>query len=455
MLARARGLSLLNGGILAAAAVLGILTVIQPLIALGTAVAVVFTYVVFGDLAIGFAALAFLSFLEILHSGSLSPAKAAGLILALAWIARYSTSERGERHFFSEQWHLTWIMIAFLGWATLTLVWAHQTGEGLSALSRAVPNVLLLPIAYAAVRRERDVKVVVGAIVLGAVVAAVFGVIRPPNPGVIGDNTRATGTVGDPNELAADLVVGLALGAALALARGCPPWLRLCGAISVPLCALGIFLSVSRGGLIALAAMLVAGTFAAGRWRPSIAVLLVALAAGGFMYFTQFAPLPARERVLTANGGSGRADLWKVGMRVARAHPIGGVGIGNFAHASPEYVLQPGALRQEDLIFAADPKVAHNTYLQVLAEMGIPGLALFLAGLAICMSCALRAARLWAKRRDVTMEVLARGVFLALTGTLVANFFLSVEWSKLLWTLLALGPALLAIARQQGEAALK
>jgi len=447
VIARARGSLLLQAIVLATAAMLGVLAAVQPLAAVAVAVTIVFVWVVFSDLAMGLAVLGFLSFLEILpKSGSLSLAKGAGLVLALAWVARFSLSGRGKRDFFADHSHLAWLTIAFLGWAVLTLSWSEQTGAGLTALSRYVPNLLLLPIAYTAVRQRRDLKLVLAAIVLGAIIAAVFGIIQPPSSSI--DSTRATGTVGDPNELAAALLVGLALGAGFAVARGSSLALRLVGLLAIPLCAAGIFLSVSRGGLIALSATLVAGTVAAGRWRVAVTALLVALAAGGVLYFTQLAPLPARERVLTSNGGAGRSELWKVGLRIVRAHPVGGVGVGNSEHAAANYVLQPGVIHRSSLIFTSEPFPVHNTYLQVLAEMGVPGLLLFIAVIVVCLGCALRAARLAVQHRDVTMEALARAVFLALIGMLVADFFISVQYSKLLWTLLALCPAILAIARR-------
>jgi O-antigen ligase len=449
MSARARRFPLLQSSILTTAAILGVLAAVQPLIAIGLAGAIVLVFVVFTDLAMGFAVLAFLSFLDILPtSGSLSLAKGAGLLLALAWLARFSMSARGEHDFFAAHSHLAWVMIAFVGWAALTLVWAPQTSPGITALSRYVPNMLLLPIAYTALRRQRDLKLVLAAIVLGAIIAAGFGIVQPRDPSAI-ESTRATGTIGDPNELAAALLVGLALGAGFALARGRSPVLRLGGLLAIPLCAAGIFLSLSRGGLVALGALLVVGTVSAGRWRMAVTAILVAVVAGGALYFTQVASLPARERVLTANGGSGRSDLWTVGLRIVQAHPLGGVGVGNFQTASPNYVLRPGAIKRADLIFSPAPKVAHNTYLQVLAEMGVPGLLLFLAVILVCLYCALRAARIWEQRREVTVEALARAVFLALIGMLVADFFISQMYSKLFWALLALGPAMLAIARSE------
>jgi len=450
MIARVRGVELLAPLALAAALVIGVLAAIDPIVAVGAVAGVVFAFVVFADLAVGFALLGFLSFLEVLPtSGGLSLAKGAGLLLAGAWVVRLCTNQR-ERDFFGDYPALTWALVAFLAWAALTLLWAAQTGPGVEALSRYLPNVLLLPIAYTAVRTRRDLVIVLGAIVFGAVVAAAFGILKPPNPEVVSEGAeRVTGTIGDPNELAAALLVGLALGAGFVLSRGRSLALRLGGLAAIPICAAGIFLSLSRGGLVALVAVLAAGTVLAGRWRAAMTGLLVLVAASGVLYFTQIASLPARERVTTTAGGSGRSDLWTIGLRMVHAHPIGGVGAGNFPVVSANYVLQPGLIQRSELIFSAAPKITHNTYLQVLAEMGVVGFVLFMGIVLTCLLCALRAARLWSRRGEVGMEALARGVLLALVGLLVADFFISETYGKLLWMMLALGPAILALARRE------
>ncbi len=455
MNARARAFELLPSSILATAAILGVVAALQPVIAVGVVGGLVLAYVTFSDLALGFAVLAFLSFVDTLPtSGSLSPAKAAGLLVAVAWLARFSIGERGrsERDFFAEHSYLTWTLVAFFGWATLSLLWAPSTSASFGALQRYAPNLLLIPIGYTAVRTRRDLAIVVGAIVLGAMVAAAFAVLQPPNPNIVEESQRATGTIGDPNELAAVLLVGLALGAGYALGRTRLPLLRLIAAIAVPLCAAGIFLSLSRGGLVALAALMLAGTVFAGRWRMAITLMLTVIAAGGFIYYTQLAPLPARERVSSAKGGTGRTDLWTVGWREVQAHPITGVGVGNFPNTSAEYTLRPGLIQRTDLIFNERPYVTHNTYLQIMAETGVPGLLLFLGVIGACLRWTLLAARIWARRGQVAMEALARSMFLGLCGMLVADFFISVMYSKLLWVLLALGPAMYAIASREDTA---
>ncbi len=452
MNARPRALELLPSSLIALAAILGVLAAIEPLLALAGSLGLVLAYVVFSDLAMGFAVLAFLSFLDTLpSSSSLSPSKAVGLLVAVAWLARFTSSGREERDFFAGNSRLAWILILFFGWATASLLWATDIGIATESLTRYAPNLLLIPIAYTAIRTRRDLKLVLGAIMLGAIVAATFGVLQPPNPNLVEESTRASGTVGDPNELAAFLLVGMALGAGLLIGKQNSSRLRTAAAVAVPLCAAGIFLSLSRGGLVALAAALLAGPFFAGRWRGHIAILLVLVAGGGLLYFTELAPLPARERVTNSNGGTGRSDIWKLGLRMVRAHPIDGVGVGQFPVVSADYALQPGTLERADLVFSTAPKITHNTYLEIMSEMGIPGFLLFLATILSCLACMLGAARVWGRSGDLTMEVTARAAFLGLFGLLVADFFISDMYGKLLWVMLALGPALLSLARSERD----
>ena len=100
---RLRALELVSSTILAGAAIVGVLAAIQPLIAVGVVGAIVLAYVVFNDLAMGFAVLAFVSFLDTLPtSGALSLAKGAGVLIALAWLASFAMDRSGEGDFFSE-----------------------------------------------------------------------------------------------------------------------------------------------------------------------------------------------------------------------------------------------------------------------------------------------------------------------------------------------------------------
>jgi O-antigen ligase len=132
------------------------------------------------------------------------------------------------------------------------------------------------------------------------------------------------------------------------------------------------------------------------------------------------------------------------------AHPVRGVGSGNFQLTSGHYLLErPGAIKYD--YFIDKPKVAHNTYLHVLAELGFVGLGLFLAIIGFAIACAWSAAQRFKQAGDLDMELLTRGVLLAIIGLLSADFFISGQYSKQLWLLLGLGPAMLAIAKTRAS----
>jgi O-antigen ligase len=342
---------------------------------------------------------------------------------------------------------MTYVLLLFLAWAGLSLLWAENASAG--PVSRYFQNALLFLIVYAAIRERRHVAWLLTAYLLGATVSALYGFVTAPPTAA---DSRVTGTIGDPNELASVLLPALIFGFVLAatlknapIARG----LALGGSV---VALVGLFLTGSRGGLIALGVALLAAVFVGGRWRPLAAIAGLLIVLGGVGWFTFFAPQTIKDHVTEVDTtGTGREDIWKIGARMWRAHPITGVGVGNFQTSSAHYLLAPGQIKRGDLILT-QPKVAHNTYLQILAEMGVVGEALFLAIVAFALSCVYRAARMFAAKRDLRMELLARGTLVSLIGLLVSYFFISEMYSKQFWLLLGLCPALFAVARRSAAA---
>ena len=147
-------------------------------------------------------------------------------------------------------------------------------------------------------------------------------------------------------------------------------------------------------------------------------------------------------------GGTGRVDIWTVGWRMVEAHPVEGVGAGNFTTASIHYLLEPGAILRADFI-VDQPKVAHNTYLQVLAELGLVGFLLFMTILLFSLVCAFKAHKVAAEAGDRELDIVARATVVALLALYTAYFFVSRDYGKQLWLLLALCPVMLEIARKE------
>jgi O-antigen ligase len=436
----------------AVAASIGVLAGIDPRLAIAAALSFGFLLLVLADLYVGlllFTMIHFTAQVPSVAGPTLSVSKIAGLLLAISWLATLATRQEPASDFRSANAALTYVVVAFLSWAALSQVWAEDSGATLTALSRLALDAILFLIVFTAVRTPNQAIGIVAAFVAGACINALYGLLFvPPDPE---NAARLSSTIDDPNGLAVNLVAALALSLGLATALRRMPLARLAALGAAALCAAGIFLTGSRGGLVALAVMLAALIVVGSRWRGRILVLVLVLAVAGVGYYRYVASADLRAHVSSVGTGAGRVDLWTVGWRMVQQHPVEGVGAGNFPVSSVHYLLQPGAIERGDVIIGS-PKVAHNTYLQMWAELGLVGLVLFMLILGICLRSALAAVRAFARRGDVGMEMIARALFVALAGFLAAAFFGPRVYNEEGWLLLGLGPALLAVARSRERA---
>lgn len=442
----------LAAGFACAAAGLGLLAGRDPGLAITAGLAIVFILLAFTNLTAGLVAFALLAFLEFVFpaSSAVSLTKVAGAVLALSWLATVSTSD-DRRTLFSDYPATIYLLAGFLSWGVISTLWADDPSKTFDDLTRYLSVFVLFVITYTAVASRREAASIFGIFLAGTVVTAGYGLVTRPSGGS-GDPFRVASTVGDPNVLATVLVAGLviALGAAVALRRA--PGLRLASLGVAGLCALTFVLTGSRGGVLSLAAVLVVAVVVAGRWRAQVLAGAVSVAIATTLLFAAFAPAEIKDRVTGMTTGEtrsteGRVTLWEVGWRMVEDRPLTGVGLGNFQASSKRYLDQPGLLGRTDQVID-EPLVAHNIYLQSLAETGVVGTALFLGLLGFPIGCALVAARNFARAGDWEMELMARTLVVALAGFLVAEFFVSEPFNKLLWLLLGLGPAMLAISNR-------
>ncbi|MEA2439344.1 MAG: hypothetical protein QOH76_768 [Thermoleophilaceae bacterium] len=435
--------------LLAIAATVGALAGVDPRLGVAAAMALGFVTIVMADLSVGLCLFALLAFLNIIpETGSiLSFDKVAGGLLALSWMATVVSRKEARKAFIAAHPMFFAVLVFFLSWSALSLTWAEDPATGVASVSRYILSAFLFLIVFTAVRDRKHVIWLLSAFVLASTLSAAYGLIVPPTPG---DEDRLAGTIGEPNQLAAVLVAGLVIALALAVVLKRQPLARLGLVVAAALCLVCMFLTLSRAGLIALFVAMVVLPLAAGRWR-GIAMVFATLTILTLVGFFSFVATPEqRARVTEVNGGSGRSDIWTVGWRMVQAHPVSGIGVGQFQTSAVHYLIAPGTIRRSDLI-VDKPKVAHNIYLHVFAEMGIVGLVAFLAILGFSLRCALRAARMFERRKDFGMEVISRAVFVALIAILTADFFASEQFSKQLWLLLGLAPAVLSIALRSEE----
>ncbi len=440
-------------GVVVLCAAIGVAIGVSPKYGFAAVIALIFTAIVLANLTLGLALFAALSFLDILNVGgpAVSFMKVAGLLIFVSWIARASTESRGRaRALFGEHPWMVAALVGLLAWSALSAVWAASPGDALITTYRYALDFLLIPIAYAAIRDRKHAHLVVAGFLIGAVGSAAYGIAVPTASTVL-QAGRLTGALGEANQQATVLVAALALtvGVAGVIKRSAP--LMVAAAAGGVLAFVALLGTESRAGLLSFGCVLLAGVVIGGRWRR-VAFLLVLMGMVAVVgYFAVIAPAKALDRV-TSPDTSGRSSLWTVGWRAFTAHPILGSGAGNFQVVSVHYLERPGTITAAFYIVDT-PLVVHNIYLEQLADVGIPGLLILLCIFLAAVAAALKAAHIFERLGDRDLELLSRCVVLALVAFLSADFFASELVSKQLWLIIALCPALLALARSQARGA--
>ena len=372
-------------------------------------------------------------------------AKPLGALLAAAWLLHLlQAREQPLRRRMPTPLLAT--LTAFVGFAAASALWATGGSAVLSDFARLVQMTLLFVIVVTASRTRRDVLVIAGAYIAAATATATYALASGTT--LAG---RLTGGIANSNFLAAALAAGILLAFfALMAARGALLRVALAGSILVN--GVAFTMTQSRGGVIALAAGIVFAVLLAGRWRPhAVGVGMLACAVGGTYFFALAAPA-IRDRLtnISAQGSSGRSDEWQIAYRIFSHHPIGGAGLGNYALLAPHYATDTLQLLRVQFVLRGF--VAHNTYLQILSELGLIGAALFAALLVVVVATAVRTIVEKRLELDPTASAIARGAVAALLAILVAYAFGSALYQKQLWVLLGLVAAIPALAARDPDA---
>lgn len=178
---------------------------------------------------------------------------------------------------------------------------------------------------------------------------------------------RMTASFNAPNPLAGFLLFALPL-CALFFCRSRARIRGLYGGAFLILVS-AFLLTYSRGAFYALIFSLMINLILAKRFRMVLAAAagigLLVMAVPSLRY--NFVQTIARNDItITERGG-----YWDVALNMIKAHPVTGVGLNTYHSRFPEFVTDPGT-RQA---------YAHNCYLQMAAEIGVPGMLAFVTAL--------------------------------------------------------------------------
>jgi O-antigen ligase len=315
-----------------------------------------------------------------------------------------------------------WLFAAWIAWASIGFLTTRYPDRVWDSITEHGKLVLVTLVAVNALRTATQVRY----FLLFVLVSYLLFPARSALVGYVTGNTlfgRAIGPIPyeNPNDLAALTI--LMLGPAFAVWAGAARgsllrWVGLAGA--APLIVI-IVLTQSRGALVALVAIALPSAVALARRRPRTVIAFAALVGLALYlapatFWTRMQGLGKATSVATIGEmdpeGSARARfaVLQTATRMVQDHPMLGVGLGAYGLANAHYTPALGNLD------------THNTYLNILAETGFPGLVLFLALVTSVLRYA-HAARRRAIRAFPAQSEMLRWLLFGLVGYLIAGLF--------------------------------
>ena len=327
-----------------------------------------------------------------------------------------------------------WALLALFALVGISASWSYWPKYSFDTFTDGLKYLAIFFLVANTVDSESRLGTTIRVLALASCIPA-FGAIWSHAHGehlVEGDRAGWIGIFGNPNDLAYHLVVGVAM--LLAAAAGAATrtrrlaWLALLAPVFY-----AILLTQSRGGMLAAVVVVTFWLLRSVKHAPLILGGLCIL--GALIFVSPNNPWSRRTQEATAYGedvsARGRIDAWRTGINIAKERPFTGVGAGAFMIAWPEFA--PGD--------AGEVRTQHNTFVQLLSELGIPALLLFIVALG---AGALGLKR--ASRASGTLSPYARGVQCGLAGFAVCSIWGGIAWTWPIYLLLGLAFAARHIA---------
>jgi O-antigen ligase len=138
---------------------------------------------------------------------------------------------------------------------------------------------------------------------------------------------------------------------------------------------------------------------------------------------------------------------WMAGLNMVAEHPFFGIGLANYKAEVAKYDTTGQV--------AANPHIAHNAYLEIAAEMGIPAALVYL----IFLGTTLRSIETTRKRalaaNSKVLASIALGMGASLLGPAIAIFFVSGQYTRMFWFILVVSMSMPALVPKRRAAQTK
>jgi putative inorganic carbon (hco3(-)) transporter len=240
-----------------------------------------------------------------------------------------------------------------------------------------------------------------------------LGDVRPVG---LENRIRGTGIFNDPNDLGMTLVMSVPLAAWAFFDRTRPFWQRALAVVLVAPILTAIVYTNSRGAVLGMCAVVMA--FALRQFKVIPALTFGAAAVSALIILG-----PARAQAMDSqeNSAQSRIEAWGQGLMMLRSQPVFGVGYSRFTEFHH--------------------KVAHNSFVQTAAELGLLGAVVLVAMWDTLFRVLLRGRKLEALPAALS-PAWVNGLIASAAGMLVCAFFLSRQYVVVPYILFALAGSL-------------
>jgi probable O-glycosylation ligase (exosortase A-associated) len=259
------------------------------------------------------------------------------------------------------------------------------------------------------------------------------------NPGATNNNPHPF--LGDNNGVAQGMFMLIPLFVALAATTKNVWEKRLHQIFIVGLVYRGIS-TYSRGGFIAAGVLALIMIWRSPRKiRATVAVALLAIAVLSVMpdqFFQRMNTISASDEDRDSSA-AGRIHYWQVAQRMAQAKPATGVGFNGFRDSYDDYEFEKGW---------GSERAVHSTWFGVLAELGYPGLVLFVVILVVALNSTRKIRQVAVRAGSRGIAAYATALQTSLVVFAVGGTFLNSQYNEMYWHLIGLT---IALARIQSE----
>ena len=251
--------------------------------------------------------------------------------------------------------------------------------------------------------------------------------------------------VGDANYFSLAAMLTLPIGYFYLLSET-RPFYRRVTLLCVLITSVAIAVSGSRGGLLALFAFIAFVVMRSRRRLRNFCLLVLILIPPMLLVPKNPISRMLKPDVADRLAVRTRIETWKAGIRMCEDHPLMGIGLGEFKTLIGTYAEDPRL-----------SKLAHNTYLEVAAELGILSLLVYLFLILETYRSLRWTTELARRLKAPLLYGVATGMQGGIVGFLVSSFFLSAEYVKVFWFYVFFSIVLVRVsrawARQQNKVA--